>query len=374
MVKIPETGEPTTTGAVDKFLEDEARKSDAPFRGHLGASSIGRECERELWYSFRGATRVEHPGRILRLFGRGHREEPSLVQYLRNIGVVVHDVDPRSGDQFRYSTHGGHFGGSMDGAAKGLVESPRVWCVLEFKTSNDKSFKQLKKNGVEKSKPEHFAQMQVYMGFSGMRRAYYLTVNKNDDSLYSEFVEYKEGVDAEMIEKARRIISSANPPAKLSEDPSWWKCRFCDHSTVCHSTETLPTLTCRTCLHATPETEHGDDSIWSCKLHKVDSLTFSQQVDGCIGHRFIPSVVDFASPVDADEDKNFVEYELRDGGERFRNGDLENGGFSSSDMKRHGSSIIEHRDEIGAALRRAFDARPDGERASMSKFSKEGEE
>ena len=325
MAELPK--KKTTVERIDEILEQENNSTPAPYRGHLGASSIGRECERELWYSFRGVERVEHSGRILRLFARGHREEPSLVEYLRKTDVVVHDVDS-NGEQFRFSDIGGHFGGSMDGAAKGFVEAPTSWHVLEFKTSGNKAFRPLVKNGVEKAKPEHYAQMQVYMKFSGMKRAFYMTVNKDNDELYSERVKFKSSVSTEMLEKARRIITAANPPAKISEDPSWYKCKFCDFPETCHRSK-MPTLTCRTCLHSTPETD-GDDARWSCAHRKIDSLSAELQASGCYDHRYIPKLIKFATPVDASTEKNFVEYELPDG-RRFRNGYIaDGGGFESA--------------------------------------------
>lgn len=65
----------------------------------LGASQIGRECERQLWYGFRWATMGEaFDGRMLRLFNRGHREEAVFVEELRGIGCDVRDVDPSTGE------------------------------------------------------------------------------------------------------------------------------------------------------------------------------------------------------------------------------------------------------------------------------------
>ena len=46
----------------------------------------------------------------------------------------------------------------------GIPEAPKTWHVLEFKTHNSKSFAKLEKEGVQKSNPMHYAQMQVYMG------------------------------------------------------------------------------------------------------------------------------------------------------------------------------------------------------------------
>ncbi|QDP46553.1 MAG: hypothetical protein Unbinned4098contig1000_13 [Prokaryotic dsDNA virus sp.] len=325
MAKLP--NKKTTVELIDEILEKENDSKLEPYRGHLGASVIGRECERELWYSFRGVERVHHEGRILRLFDRGNREEESLVEYLRKAGVVVHDVDSK-GAQFTFSKIGGHFGGSMDGAGKGFAEAPATWHVVEFKTSGSKAFKSLVKNGVKKSKPEHYIQMQLYMKFSGMRRAFYLAVNKDNDELYSERIKYDSSVAKENLEKARRIITSQNPPAKISEDPSWYQCKFCDYPETCHRKK-MPTLSCRTCLHATPEVD-GENGRWSCAYRDIKNIPKELQAKGCYDHRYIPKLITFAEVVDASSEKNYVEYELPDG-RRFRNGYIaDGGGFESS--------------------------------------------
>ena len=113
------------------------------FRTHLGASLIGKECERALWYDFRWATKAKFPGRVLRLFETGNREEDRLVGNLRRTGATVLELDPETGRQFRVQAHGGHFGGSLDGVAINLLEAPKTWHVLEFKTHSNKSFNDL---------------------------------------------------------------------------------------------------------------------------------------------------------------------------------------------------------------------------------------
>ena len=42
------------------------------FRTHLGASLIGKACERALWYDFRWTTKAKFPGRVLRLLSLIH--------------------------------------------------------------------------------------------------------------------------------------------------------------------------------------------------------------------------------------------------------------------------------------------------------------
>ena len=53
--------------------------------------------------------------------------------------------------------------------------------MLEIKTHNAKSCGTLKRQGVQKSKPRHWAQMQTYMGMAQLKRALYFAVNKDTD-------------------------------------------------------------------------------------------------------------------------------------------------------------------------------------------------
>ena len=189
------------------------------FRQHLGASLIGDACRRKLWYTFRGATKPNHSGRVLRLFRRGQEEELTFADDLRSIGCTLHTVDPETGQQWRVADCGGHFGGSLDGALIGLPVAPDGWHVVEMKTSNENGYKAMVKGGVEKSKPLHYAQMQVYMHLTDMTRAVYLMVNKNDDSIYTERVHYDKAKALALIEKAQTVIDAPEPLERISEDP-----------------------------------------------------------------------------------------------------------------------------------------------------------
>jgi len=153
MAELPSITSPTRDAI---FAAYEADAGDG-FRAHLGASLIGKDCERALWFDFRWVTRAKHPGRLLRLFETGQLEEARLVQNLRRTGATVLEVDPDTGRQFRVQAQGGHFGGSLDGVAINLLEAPKTWHVLEFKTHSVKSFNDLLAKKVRESKPLHFA-------------------------------------------------------------------------------------------------------------------------------------------------------------------------------------------------------------------------
>ena len=299
MADLPDISSPTREAIFAGYERD----ANEGFRTHLGASLIGKACERALWYDFRWTTKAKFPGRVLRLFETGNREEERLVRNLRRTGATVVEVDPQSGRQFRVAAHGGHFGGSLDAVAINLIEAPKTWHVVEFKTHAQKSFTDLAAKKVRESKPQHYAQMQVYMLLTEISRAVYLAVNKNTDDLYVERIELDAAFAAQLLEKAGRIIFAQNPPARINEDPAWYQCRFCDHADVCHGKQAAE-INCRTCLHATPI-----DGGWHCARHNK-SLSEVDQRTACERHLYLPALIP-GEQADAGED--WVEYVFPDG-------------------------------------------------------------
>ena len=282
----------TLLDAVNVALES---AQESPHRWHLGASLIGDECARKLWYTFFWAYTHKHEGRILRLFDRGNREEERFVGWLRAAGLDVSAIDPETGEQFRVSDCRGHFGGSLDAELKGLPNiPPRTVALGEFKTHNDKSFQKLKKERVFGAKHTHWVQMQIYMLKRKRKIALYCAINKNDDELYFELVERDDKQAREYIARADTIIKSTEAPIRLSNNASFFLCKQCDFSPICHGLKT-PAVNCRTCAHSTPI----DDGRWSCSRHNI---TFSKpkkddkgeapdspMLKGCTEHVFNPN-------------------------------------------------------------------------------------
>lgn len=258
---------------------------NGPPRGHMGCSMLGHHCDRWLWLSFRWAVREEFPGRVLRLFRRGHNEEKTIISDLRNVGVDIRDTF--NGRQ-RSVNFGAHVSGSIDGIIeKGLPEAPRTRHIAEFKTHSKKSFDDLVKNGVEKSKLTHYVQMQVYMHGTDIKRAVYVAVCKDDDRMHVERIEYDKEVALKYIERGRRLALDNRMPPPVSTDPTWYQCKFCAAHSFCHEKKPTKFANCRTCAHSTPMA----DSTWRCERHEADGIPEDFQREGCDDHVLHPDLV-----------------------------------------------------------------------------------
>lgn len=236
------------------------RCNKEPHRSHLGASTLGTSCDRRVWYGWRWAAREVVSGQIARLFGRGHFEEPRFLEYLRDLGAEVWDVNPDTGRQFQITFAGPHGGGSTDAVARGgISELPdNDPYLVECKTHNNKSFEALVDQGVMGSKFEHFIQAQLYMHGLGLKWCLYMAVNKDNDELHLEVIQYDEDFARKQVERAEGIVAMTNPPAKINDKPSWFACRYCPAKDVCHN-DKPPERNCRTCREA-----RATDAGWVC--------------------------------------------------------------------------------------------------------------
>ena len=247
------------------------RTYDGGHRSHLGASLIGRECKRYLWYVFRWCLHEKTTGRQQRLFNRGHREEARFIEWLEGIGFKVwfenRDEGPNEKGEFpqyRISDVMGHFGGSLDGIAVlperyGIAEP----VLLEFKTNGTGAgFNKLANDGMPIAKPEHFAQTSTYGKKYNFRYCVYLNINKNDDSLHIEVVKLNHSLGEQMIMKAEQIIMSQTAPARLSDNPTFHKCGYCHMKEVCHKGAVVE-VNCRSCAFARPD----ENAEWFCEVH-----------------------------------------------------------------------------------------------------------
>jgi hypothetical protein len=338
-VKIPEA-QNSIPALIDAHHE---AKQSGP-RPHLGASLLGHECDRWLWLSFRWAVQEKFQGRILRLFRRGHLEEKQIIDDLRAIGIYIQNT---GAGQSRVD-FGNHVSGSIDGIITGGVpEAPKKKHVAEFKTHGKKSFDELEKLGVEKAKPQHWAQMQAYMLGTEIDRALYVAVCKDDDRLHVERVKFDEDAAQKIIDRGHRIVSSERMPEPLSADPSWYQCKFCAAHSFCHKTHLTEHVNCRTCAHSTPKS----DSTWHCARYDADNIPTDYQRKGCPAHVLHPDLV----PWQMLDSENQWEAMYEIDGKQVRNGEGDAFTFSSIELLSNLEQCL-NPNETMMDVRAAFDA------------------
>lgn len=299
MAKIPRP-ESSTTRAIYAAYEAANEHYDS-----LGISvgEIGNECDRALWYGLRWASQPEEiNGRTLSIFRTGDRWEEVLVSDLERIGVSVW------GQQDRIRLVGGHVRGKCDGKALGVPEAPKTEHLCEFKSSNQKGFDLIVKQGCKKAKALHYGQCQIGMHAFGLSRCLYLVVNKNDDARYAERIEYDAEYCLRQLARAERIINSPEPPTGISEDPEFFGCMFCKHKPVCHD-GAFPRVTCRTCIHSTPLMD--GNAGWDC-ARWCKPLSTDEQKAGCSAHLFIPALVP-GEMLEVDEENETIKYQMPNG-------------------------------------------------------------
>jgi hypothetical protein len=288
MALIPE---PSIT--IQGMIDDYHASQTEPFRPHMGASQLGNECERYIWLSFRWAVKEQISGRVKRIFRRGNNEEATVVSDLRNIGL---DVQSTGANQSRVLL-GGHVSGSVDGIIRsGVPEASKTPHILEIKTTNQKGYDALVKDGVKKAKFQHFVQMQVYMHGMKLTRALYVAINKNDDSMYTERVEYDKVIAEMYINKGHFLSFQEEMPRKLSEDKTFFICKMCGMNDFCHGSKMTKEVNCRTCANSTPT----EDGTWFCERWN-DAIPKDVAYTGCDSHVIRPDMMPYEfRPADKD--------------------------------------------------------------------------
>lgn len=273
MVALPPRPEQQVIDRIYNAIEKQKTQTDL-YLGRLGSSSVGNECTRAVWLEWRAYARKSFPGRMHRLFDTGHQQETRIVEDLRNAGFEVWDKRD-DGKQFEYTDSTGHLITKVDGVIKGVPDCEKTPHILEIKTHNKNSFSGLVKKGVKDGKPEHYIQIQTSLMLSGMTRALYVALCKDDEQFYVERIKEDKSEQEKLKAKVTKMIEARLKPAGISDNPDAFSCKFCDMKQVCYG-ETAPLRNCRTCSMCSP----GTEGKWVCELNS-ETLSFDRQRLAC---------------------------------------------------------------------------------------------
>ena len=283
----------------DAFVEKMNAEKPRPY---LGASSIGENCNRKLWFRFRWCREV-FDAPTLKRFRDGHITEQTVVNQL-SLKFPVTDT------QWGFNDIDNHFSGHIDGVISGILEAPKTPHVLEVKAVSDKKFNELKKAKAElgeklairKWNPTYHAQIVLYMFYRGLTRSFHVVATAGGRDWMSVRTEADNTFAQTLIEKAKRIIYANDAPASLPIDS--FDCRYCGLRDVCREKK-LPDRTCRTCVHSTP----AGQGLWQCALHKMP-MDYNEQLAGCPSHAYLPV---FVNGEITSVEENTIVYRMADG-------------------------------------------------------------
>lgn len=197
-------------------------------RSYLGASGLGAECARQVWYQYHQPKPIDK-AIVLRKFDVGHSLEPLMVKWLRSSGLKIWEVD-NNGEQFGFVD--GDIAGHCDAVVKGIPFDEETPYLLEFKTSNSHYFKQFQKDGIV-CNDKYAGQMQIYMHKLRLKKGLFVVVNKDDQGLYLEVVLYDEFEALRLLSRGHDIAGSKDLPDRHYPNKSYFKCKYCNHYREC---------------------------------------------------------------------------------------------------------------------------------------------
>jgi hypothetical protein len=216
-----------TKNTLSKKIEKVQSRDDRQTRDYIGASAIGAECLRQIWYEFKGVEAEAVPPKIRRTWAIGKHLEWLILNWLMSAGIEIKrewytDLESEGMPFFK---------GHVDAV---WIKKDKPFAILEIKTANDASFNIFVKKGLRTWQPQYYAQIQTYMGMSGIHRAYILVLNKDTSDISDELVLFDEVFYQNLRQKASMIANAHAAPPKINGSPLWYACKMCKYHKVCH--------------------------------------------------------------------------------------------------------------------------------------------
>jgi len=251
-------------------------------RHYIGLSGLGGGCLRALWFNFRWFAEGTIVGRTNRIFSVGHEFENLIIRDLESIGIKCsHTIK----DQLEFVDTYGYAKGHPDGVGIGIPDDEEEEYLLEFKTANDKSFKDMVKKHLKVSKPTYYAQMILYMYKGNLDKGLFVMINKNDSSYHIEKVKSDTNFAKELLRKAESIVFSEDFndfPRIGNNTPEWYECGWCNYNGICFGKRKTKLKNCRTCKNM----DLINNGKFACSLTE-EELDLDNQIKGCEKHEFL---------------------------------------------------------------------------------------
>lgn len=215
-----------------KVLLDSIQKridAETP-RNYLGASVLGTQCDRQLWYTWHQPKR-EHGPRIQMIFDMGNNIEDYIIGLLRDAGLTVHEKDS-NGKQFGFKD--GFIAGHIDGVIEGLAESKQPH-LLEVKSANKSRFKTFQDKGCQIAEPKYWGQCHTYMFKMKLKKCLFVVMNKDTCDLYFERITLDAKYADNLMLRGEELIAEndCNNTKRRYKKSTSFGCKFCNWKSEC---------------------------------------------------------------------------------------------------------------------------------------------
>lgn len=209
-----------------KKIEKSQSRDDKKTRDYIGASIIGSDCLRQIWYEYNGYEAESVPTKTRRTWAIGKHLEGLIINWLIEAGMDITTTC------FDFEADGmPFFKGHLDSV---WTKKDGTHAIIEIKTAKDASFNIFAKKGLYMWNTQYYSQIQAYMGMSGIHTAYILVLNKDNSELADEMITFDLGFYEMLCHKAKIISKEKNPPDRIHESPIWYQCKLCKFNKVCH--------------------------------------------------------------------------------------------------------------------------------------------
>lgn len=233
MVAIPKRS------TVDLIKEQIELRQDNRNRNYIGASSIGDECSRKIWYQYNNYPKKPMGWLVLCAIEDGHHTEKVMVERYRMLDGIDLYADDGTG-QFGYD-YEGWFKGHVDGMIKGLIEAPNTWHVFEVKAKKEEFFNKLKKCIETYGEKEalknwdylYYCQAVLYMHFMDVTRHCMVVATAGGRDFIQLRTEANPKLAKALITKGKRIKDAKDPPERAYSKNNY-QCKWCPFYEECY--------------------------------------------------------------------------------------------------------------------------------------------
>jgi len=246
-------------------------------RRYIGASGIGSECDALLALSMRGFPGDAPTPQLTRIFNDGHRIEALVVEMLKESGHEVKEVNPATGKQWGYSSHGGHHKANLDGYIK-LVGSSEVM-TLEIKSMNRKMFESFQKKGLALSHPHYYDQVNdgltlAKAGGVRVNSCFVIAYCKDNSMLHAEIIDYDPLRAGKLMIRVDQLVSG-ELTRRIGDRKNEFACAGCLKRTSCWE----PNVSSRGCWHCAFSLPDIDavNGEWYCAIRKQKASAVCDQ-------------------------------------------------------------------------------------------------